>query len=141
MPTSCSNLLDQIGCSAEFRTIESIGSMIPVGTKIGNVTPVFPKIEPFVEEKKEKPPSPVISNDLSKEDIDRLIKETGISVSFVKLTIPSSSSSSFCTGASIRELKAKKADKETLKPVIDSLLLYKNRYKELNGGIDWTDKA
>ena len=97
--------------------------MIPVGTKIGNVSPVFPKIEPFVEEKKDSSTSsssPVLSNDLTKEDIDRLIRETG---------------------SGIRDLKAKKADKESLKPLIDSLLVYKNRYKELNGGVDWSDKT
>jgi predicted RND superfamily exporter protein len=113
--------------------------MISVGTKIGNVTPVFPKIEPFVEEKKDKPSSPVISNDLTKEDIDRLIKETGTIIISQTTTILIIILINI--GASIRELKAKKADKESLKPVIDSLLQYKNRYKELNDGIDWTDKA
>ena len=77
MPTSCSTLLDQIGCSSEWRTIESIASMIPVGTSIGTVAPVFPKIEPYIEEKKNDnnaSSSSSVTDNLTKEEIDKKIR-------------------------------------------------------------------
>jgi hypothetical protein len=44
------------------------------------------------------------------------------------------------TGAVIRDMKAAKADKDALRPFVQELLAYKERYKLANNGVGYEQK-
>lgn len=44
-PASSAALLDQLGATGEFREFSSFAALLPPGTKIGTVQPLFPKVE------------------------------------------------------------------------------------------------
>ena len=123
MPTSCANMLDQLGCPAVQRSFASIedGSMIPPGTPIGQPTPVFPKLDP---------PAAVDAKAAAPAAAARAAPVTVAGLSLEQLAVQIAA-----VGQDIRDLKGKKASKGEIQPKVDALLALKQAYQALNNGV------
>lgn len=129
VPSSSTNMLDQIGIGKDstLRSFDSVSDATPLlepGTRVQVPQPVFPKIES------------VQSTASEQKRIDKKEKEKevdfaglGIDMSLDQLAAKINE-----VGATIRKLKEAKADKDVIKPHVQELLAYKERYKQKNGG-------
>jgi methionyl-tRNA synthetase len=117
MPDSCSRLLDQTGVPLEMRTFESIlVETIEPGSVIGIPTPIFPKLELYIDN-----PTPIIENSIY--NIDLIGKDMDIEQLSFKISE---------LGNEIRRLKLEKAEKKIIKVNVDLLLKHKEIFNNMN---------
>lgn len=117
MPDSCSRLLDQTGIPLEMRSFESIlVDRIEPGSLIGIPTPVFPRLELYVDK-----PASIIEESMN--IIDVIDKEINIEQLSFKISE---------LGNEIRRLKSEKAEKKFIKLKVDLLLKHKEIYNNMN---------
>jgi len=138
-PTSSDNLLQQLGLDAtnELRSFASIKtSRIAVGKPLGAVVPVFPKLEQ--KENKENKEKSGSSGVYSSSHPDQKLPD--FSEIGNKLSKEELAEKIVATGAVIRDMKAAKADKDALRPFVQELLAYKERYKLANNGVGYEQK-
>ena len=135
-PSSSDNLLHQLGIEigSDLRRFSSIKSnQIDVNRSLGaSIVPVFPKLEQ--KESKEKSSNGVYSTAHPDQKLPDF-SDIGINLSKEELAVKIVD-----TGVIIRDMKASKADKDALRPFVQELLAYKERYKVANNGIGYDQK-
>lgn len=130
MPTSCAKLLDQLGVPAEFRTFASVDQSMPSGSRIMSPQPLFPRIE--TGKVRADPQESKSASDKKSSASNKAIVEAAelsrIEAKFGMITCSMQLDQQIKeVGDQIRVLKAEKADKKTLQPLVSELSYLKSR--------------
>lgn len=152
VPAACGRMMDQMGIPQEFRTFASIFHSLPADITVQPPTPVFPRIE--VESAADMNSDVVSSEDKKGEKKVKATKASENGPTSAELSdlvqkyasVDDKSVESWLSviqnvGEQIRTMKAAKASKSELAPIVNELNYVKERYRLANGGIAYDPKA
>jgi len=132
-PASSSEMLNQLGVEPELRTFASLSQRLPAGTRIGQVRPVFPKIEREESTLKKESAAPGGNSKApaSTPSVPSAVVYKGVQIAGMNEGQCREAIEE--VGAGIRAMKAAKASKQSISAAVAELNALKARFQGVTG--------